>query len=56
MTSSDLVWWVMLFPFFEKEFDMVEVVASSVFCDDGSDSDDGEGQGGGDSDDGETGN
>lgn len=44
MTVSDLVWWVMLFPFFEKEFDMVEVVASSVFGEDGSDSDDGEGK------------
>lgn len=59
MTLSDLVWWVMLFPFFEKEFDMVEVVASSVFGDEDSDSDDGEGQdddGSGDSDDGEPGN
>ena len=59
MTLSDLVWWVMLFPFFEKEFDMVEVVASSVFGDDASDSDDGEGQDdgdSGDSDDGEPGN
>lgn len=44
MTLSDLVWWVMLFPFFEKEFDMVDVVASSVFGDDESDSDDGEGE------------
>lgn len=44
MTMSDLVWWIMLFPFFEREFDMVEVVASSVFGeDDDSDSDDGEG-------------
>lgn len=58
MTLSDMVWWVMLFPFFEKEFDMVEVVASSVFGDDASDSDDGEGQDdgdSGDSDDGEPG-
>lgn len=31
-----------MFPFFEKEFDMVEVVASSVFgADDSDDSDDG---------------
>lgn len=44
MAMSDLVWWIMLFPFFEREFDMVEVVASSVFGeDDDSDSDDGEG-------------
>lgn len=42
MTVSDLVWWIMLFPFFEEEFDIVEVVASSVFGDEGSDSDDGE--------------
>lgn len=42
MTLSDLVWWIMLFPFFEEEFEIVEVVASSVFGDEGSDSDDGE--------------
>lgn len=40
MTLSDLVWWIMMFPFFEKEFDMVDVVASSVFGDDSDDSDD----------------
>lgn len=35
-----------MFPFFEKEFDMVEVVASSVFGeDDSDDSDDGGGGG-----------
>ncbi|CAN0432273.1 unnamed protein product, partial [Ectocarpus fasciculatus] len=45
MTLSDLVWWLLLFPFFEKEFDVVEVVASSVFGDDDADdSDDGEGE------------
>lgn len=38
-----------MFPFFEKEFDMVEVVASSVFGeDDSDDSDDGGGEGGSD--------
>ena len=42
MTVSDLVWWIMLLPFFEDEFEIVEVVASSVFGDEGSDSDDGE--------------
>lgn len=36
---------LLLFPFFEPEFDIVEVVASSVFGDDDSaDSDDGEGE------------
>ncbi|CBN75598.1 hypothetical protein Esi_0148_0039 [Ectocarpus siliculosus] len=45
MTQSDLVWWLLLFPFFEKEFDVVEVVASSVFGeDDLDDSDDGGGE------------
>lgn len=31
MGEEDLVWWLLMFPFFDKEFDMVEVVASSVF-------------------------
>lgn len=40
-----------MFPFFEKEFDMVEVVASSVFGeDDSDDSDDGGGGESGESD------
>lgn len=30
-----LVWWLMMFPFFEKEFDIVGVVGSCIFGEDG---------------------
>lgn len=55
MPLGDIAWWLMMFPFYEKEFDMIEVVASSAFGaeeEDGDDSDDeeeeGEGEGEGD--------
>lgn len=39
LSLEDMIWWLMMFPFFEKEFDMVGVVGAGLFAEEDSDVD-----------------